>query len=155
MRTYSPLYGALFIIECARFSFLTGLLAILRHSAGTVFPWQIYAVPNALFVLITLFLWLDNSKYALFSLLYISGKALCLFSETISGISLIRSMGAMSFFETGISNPGIVLPFVFGADLITLIIIFFGFRKYKKNAPELNSAAPDTDAQDSGGQGAV
>jgi len=132
MRTFSPLSGGLFFIECARFSFLTGILAVFRYNAGPAFPWQIYAVPNALFLLIALFLWLDRSKYTAYSLLYISGKSLCLFSEIISGIAMYKNVKQTDFFETGILNPGRILPIAFFIDLVTLIIILIGCTKNKK-----------------------
>ena len=155
MRISSPLRGGLLFIECARFSYLTGILAILRHNAGTSFPWQIYAVPNALFLLIALFLWLDAARYGVFSLLYISGKSLCLFSEIAGGIVFLKNMGPVSLFESGITGPGMVIPVVFIIDVITVILIMISTTKNKKAEPVLSESAPYIAAQDdnAGGHG--
>jgi hypothetical protein len=119
MRNFSPLRTGLLIIECARFSFLTGVLAILRHNASAEFPWQIFAVPNALFLIIALFLWLDSDKYSVYLILYISGKLLCLFSELISCSGFFRNSFA---FNIKIMNPAVILVIAFFCDLVLLVI---------------------------------
>ena len=149
MRIYSPLRGGLLFVECARFSYLTGILAILRHNAGASFPWQLYAAPNALFLLMALFLWLDSSRYGVYSLLYISGKALCLFSEIASGIVFMKNLGPVNFIKSGITGQGMALPIVFIADVITLVIILIINAKNKKTEPVITETAPD----DTGGHG--
>jgi hypothetical protein len=138
MRSFSPLRGGLFILECVRFSFLTGFLAVVRYNAEAVFPWQIYAVPNALFLLMALFLMLDSSKYAVYSILYISGKTLCLFSEAMSGVAFLRNIGPMKYNKTEITIHGTIVPIAFIVDLITLIIILIS--SYKNKKPEPDSA---------------
>ncbi|MCL2879628.1 MAG: hypothetical protein FWF29_05215, partial [Treponema sp.] len=159
MRTLSPLRGGIFIIECARFSFLTGILAVLRHNAGSSFPWQIYAVPNALFVLMALFLWLDTSKYTVYSLLYAAGKALCVFSEIMSGVAFFRNIRSMNFFAAGSPGPHLTLPIVFLVDVITLIIMLIIIIKNKNTGqltaePSSGSTDQNNTASDvSGGHG--
>jgi len=139
MRILSPLRGGLFIIECARFSFLIGSMAILRHNAGTAFPWQLYAVPNALFLLMALFLWLDTSKYGVYSLLYISGKSLSLFSGIASGIAFSQNLGNLNFYERGLANPLLVLALVIIIDLISLVIALILSIKNKNHIPVLSN----------------
>jgi hypothetical protein len=155
MRKIPLLRGGLFIIECARFSFLTGFLAILRHNAGIVFPWQVYAVPNALFVLMALFLMLNASQYAGYSLLYIAGKILCLFSEAMSSIALLKNISAINLLKTGSGASGIILPIVFVVDLITLIVILISTIKIKKSKPVLLASGTDAHNGDTGGQGGI
>ena len=141
MRHRSPLGGGLFIIECVRFSFLTGVLSILRYNAGAAFPWHIYAVPNALFLLAALFLWLDAPKYAVYTLLYISGKSLSIFSEIASGIVFLRRINPVNFNAQTMTNPVIVLSFAFAVDIITLIIaLLINIKNNKKPKPAISGA---------------
>ena len=139
MKQRSLLSGGLFIIECARFSFLTGLLAVLRFNAGSFFPWQIYAVPNALFLTIALFLWLDSSKYTVYFMLYISGKILSLFSEISSFIVLSGNMETIVFDKIARGNPVHVLISIIIIDFISLIIAFIFIKKnLQKQKPVIN-----------------
>ena len=140
MRILSPLCGGLFIVECARFSFLTGGLVILRQNAEAAFPWQMYAVANALFVLMALFLWLDASKYSMYVPLYIAGKSLSLFCEIAGGIVFL---GQISFFEPGISNSLRILAVLVIIDLISLVLALFVCIKNKKQKPVLSGSGPN------------
>lgn len=155
MRIFSPLRGGLLFAECARFSFLTGILVVLRHSTGPVFPWQIYAVPNALFILMALFLWLDFSEYAVFSLLYISGKSLCLFSEISSWIVLSKNQDPANFDKFGFANPVNVLAVIFLIDLLTLIITLIIRIKNKISEPVLSAPGQIQEYDETGCNGGV
>jgi len=149
--TLSPLRGGLFIAECARFSFLTGIMAILRFNANADFPWQIYAVPNALFLLMALFSWLDTSKYGAYVMLYIAGKALCLFSEISSLFIFSRQSSTMNFYEAWITNPGIVLSLVLICDLLTLsLALLISYKKNKNPEAALSGSQPEVAAADTG-----
>ena len=159
MRYFSPLRGSLLIIECARFSFLTGVLAVLRHNAGIAFPWQLYAVPNALFLIMALFLWLDASKYPAYLLLYISGKSLCLFSGISSWIAFSRNMEATAFFNMRISSPAAILAIILAVDLISIVIaLIISSKKNIKTAAALsesesNTKIPESDSNETESQG--
>jgi hypothetical protein len=154
MKNFSPLRGGLFILECARFSFLTGLLAVVRYNAGAAFPWQIYAAPNALFLLMALFLLLDASQYAVYSILYISGKVLCLFSEVMSAAAFFKNLIPMNSHKTETTIHGIILPIAFILDIITLIVILISSIKNKKPEPVLLGASQGTALpNDTGGHG--
>ena len=144
MRIHSPLCGGLFIVECARFSFLTGGLVILRHNAEAVFPWQMYAAANALFVLMALFLWLDASKYSVYVPLHISGKSLSLFCEIAGGIAFL---GQISFFEPGIGNSLRILAVLVIIDMISLVLALFVCIKNKKHKPILSGPNINVPAQ--------
>jgi hypothetical protein len=75
---------ALFVFDCLRFSFLLNLLAGFIVSAnpagfeveGLRFPYMVYAAPNALFPLMSLFLLIRLAASRAFVPLYISGKAI-------------------------------------------------------------------------------
>jgi hypothetical protein len=118
MQKYSLLRGGLFVLECARFSFITGVLTVLNPDAA--FPWMVYAVPNALFLLVAIFMWLNPSKYGVFDPLYISGKAMSLFS--ITGWYLFsRQAGSAYLKETSFSNRAFAT--LFFCDLLSLFAV--------------------------------
>jgi len=118
MRKHSLLCGGLFIVECIRLSFLSEGLGILRSNVEEVFPWHIFAVPNALFVLMALFLWLDVTKYSVYLPLYISGKLLSLFCEIAGGIAFF---GKITFFGLELSRSLHILAVIIFIDLISLV----------------------------------
>ena len=150
MKKFQFLCGGLFAIECARFSFLTGVLALWRFKAGIGFPWHIYAVPNALFLLTALFLWLDLSRYSVYLMLFISGKLLSIFSAVSSLISLSLKSGVTAAFEAKYSNPSLALTAVIIIDLITIILAFFILFKSKKSKLEISE--PGVDSGKNGGE---
>jgi hypothetical protein len=80
------------------------VFSFLKPGGGAgIFPWPVYAVPNALFPLMTLFLWRQFSRYAAYISLYVSGKCIalasvigfCVFSwHNISAALYLRNTGA-------------------------------------------------------------
>jgi len=132
MRKHSLLCGGLFIVECVRLSFLSEGLGILMSSAEGAFPWHIFAVPNALFVLMALFLWLDVTKYGVYLPLYISGKLLSLFCEIAGGIIFF---GKVIFLGPEISNSLRILAVIIFIDLISLVPALIARIKNIKNKP--------------------
>jgi hypothetical protein len=72
------LRGGLLVSECVRLLGLVGAFVLFRPDSA--FPWLLYVVPNALFPLIALFLWLDFSRYAVYLPLYLAGKCVGIFS---------------------------------------------------------------------------
>ena len=114
----SAFRGGLFIFECMRLIFLTTVLNILRPDAATSFPWFLYLVPNALFPIMLLFLWLDFDKYTVYEPLYKSGKCLCIF--TVLGWYLFVR-GSMLSFESGFYFLPLILSIVVLSDLFTII----------------------------------
>jgi hypothetical protein len=47
---------------------------------GAVFPYMVYMVPNALFPLMALFVWLDLERYEVYTSLYTAGKIIAVIS---------------------------------------------------------------------------
>jgi hypothetical protein len=81
MEFYRPLRAALFIYECVRLVVLLGVFSLLRPGGGVdFFPWLVYAAPNALFPLMTLFLWQSVSRWGAYAPLYAAGKCVALVS---------------------------------------------------------------------------
>jgi hypothetical protein len=128
MQKYSLLRGGLFVLECARFSFMTGVLTVLNPD--TAFPWMVYAVPNALFLLAAMFMWLNSSKYGVFDPLYISGKAMSLFS--IIGWNVFsRWAGSAYLNKTRFSYRASAI--IFFCDLFSLLAVVLIMVKKRGN----------------------
>ncbi|MDR0567872.1 MAG: hypothetical protein LBG87_01520 [Spirochaetaceae bacterium] len=96
------------------------VFAVLRplqeSPGGGVFPYAVYVVPNALFPLMTYFLWIRFSLYKPYIALYIAGKTIgvvsiigwCIFSFRFSALSgAVSSVFAME--QPGILIAGIIL----------------------------------------------
>jgi hypothetical protein len=84
MGIYRPLRAALFIYEGIRLVVLIWIFSLLRPGGGVdFFPWLVYAAPNALFPLMTLFLWQNVSRWGAYAPLYASGKCVALVSIVV------------------------------------------------------------------------
>jgi hypothetical protein len=86
-----------------------------------IFPWLVYAVPNALFPLIALFLWRQVSRYAVYVPLYISGK--CIALASIAGYWIFSRQNI--FAALYLKNPGALaalggLLFLLAGDLFSV-----------------------------------
>ena len=83
----------LFVFDCLRLSFLLNLLAAFIGASadlegfeaanGLRFPYMVYAAPNALFPLMSLFLLIRLAESKAFIPLYISGKAITAAALTV------------------------------------------------------------------------
>jgi hypothetical protein len=84
MGTYRPLRLVFFIYDFVRLIVMTGLLVLFVQPAalheGGLFPYIFYAVPNGLFPLMSLFLWVNLNAYKPFIALYMAGKILAVVS---------------------------------------------------------------------------
>jgi hypothetical protein len=82
MEIYRPLRVILFGYDLVRLVVMIRLLVLFVPLEGIqgegVFPYLFYAVPNGLFPLITLFLWIRVSLYRSFIPLYLAGKTLAM-----------------------------------------------------------------------------
>jgi hypothetical protein len=80
MDVYRPIRAILFVYELFRLLILTVLLAVFSVSegavAGGIFPYLVYAAPNALFPLMALFMWLRPGEYRHYLRLYMAGKVI-------------------------------------------------------------------------------
>jgi len=75
METKRIIKPGLFIYESTRIILLAFTLAS-SLSSGTTIPWMALTAPHALFPIMTLFLWLDASRYKNYLPLYIAGKSI-------------------------------------------------------------------------------
>lgn len=100
MDVYGPLRVGIFIYEFFRFMVMIGIFAVFRSWQGAgsgafvekVFPYVIYVVPNALFPLMTYFLWIRFSLYKAYIALYIAGKTIVVVSIIGWGVFSFKSM---------------------------------------------------------------
>jgi hypothetical protein len=84
MGTYRPLRLIFFIYDSVRLIVMTSILVVFIQPAslhdGGVFPYMFYTVPNSLFPLMSLFLWVNLGAYKPFIALYMAGKILAVVS---------------------------------------------------------------------------
>jgi hypothetical protein len=96
MDLYRPLRGVLFIYELARLLLVVGAAAGFAGLEGAginhLFPYVVYLVPNALFPLMTLFLWLRLDLYRPYLALYIAGKTITVISAAIWVVFSVRNI---------------------------------------------------------------
>jgi hypothetical protein len=76
MNVYRPLRAVVFVYEVCRLLVLLGVFAAFSPVDETMFPSLLYVVPNALFPLMTCFLWLDLERYTAYLPLYMAGKVI-------------------------------------------------------------------------------
>jgi hypothetical protein len=130
MEIYRPLGGGLFIYECVRLFFLLGVFAVSDPGGGAAaFPWLACVVPNALFPLMTLFLWLDISNYAGYWPLYISGKCISLVS--VIAWLVLSWQGAYIAAYMGIRSAFVVMGIMLFGDMLSLAAGFLIVRKLR------------------------
>jgi membrane-bound metal-dependent hydrolase YbcI (DUF457 family) len=101
MRLIWLLKPGLFIYECIRLMFLITAIAVIQPEGLKAYPWLAYTASNALFPLITLFLWLNISRYRDYLPLLLAGKCVGLFALICWAI-ITRQMSMIWEFS---SNP--------------------------------------------------
>jgi hypothetical protein len=117
MEIYRPLRAALFLYECVRLLVLAGVFSVLRPGDGAgAFPWLVYAAPNALFPLMTLFLWRRFSRYGAYLPLYTAGK--CVALAAVFGFCIFSRQDV--YTAVYLQDPGILMT------LGSLLFLLFG-----------------------------
>ena len=121
MDAFRPLRAALFIYECLRILLLVVLLFILpveggfpeegyfisgTGPSGTFFPYIVYLSTNALFPLMTLFVWLKPAEHRNYLSLYIAGKIIAAVSFYAWGYFSTREFPGMENFVRSIALLG-------------------------------------------------
>jgi hypothetical protein len=127
METLRPLKITLFVYECMRLFFLTGVFMVLQPEGEAPFPWLALVTPGALFFLMALF-WLQDSRYLLFCPLYLAGKGFSVVTFLLwlffTGNDMIMELGYLSRYMA----PGAVFFLLLGDALSvwTVLIIMKG-----------------------------
>ena len=106
------------------------VLSVLRP-VDLSFPWVVYLVPNALFPLMLLFLWLDFSKYSVYEPLYKSGKCICVIA--VIGWYVFSSRSMLPF-EGGSFVLTRIMAILVCSDLFTVMASVLITIRNKKNA---------------------
>jgi hypothetical protein len=120
MEIFRPLRAALFIYECLRLLVLIRVFSVLRPGGGE-FPWLVYAAPNVLFPLMTLFLWRFFSRCGAYAPLYTAGKSVALVSIAAFCVFSWQSVFTGFFLR----DPGVFLilgslAFLLVGDLLSV-----------------------------------
>ena len=105
MDIYRPLGAGLFFYETLRILLLVVFLFVASLEGGsasetvngTFFPYVVYLSSNALFPLMTLFVWLKREEYRNYLPLYIAGKIVALVSFYAWEFFTFREFAGMGF----------------------------------------------------------
>ena len=94
MNVCRPLRLVLFFYECIRLFAVLGLLSFFfpLEDGAKSFPCLMYAAPNALFLLIALFMWRDLPVYRVYLGLYTAGKIIILAAFYAWGLFAIQGL---------------------------------------------------------------
>jgi hypothetical protein len=109
MNVFKPLRAVFFVYETLRLLILATFFAFFSPLEGAVkgevFPFLVYVTPNALFPLMTLFMWLKPADYRNYLPLYMAGKVITAAAFYGWGIFALRSsalehLGMANWVET-------------------------------------------------------
>jgi hypothetical protein len=144
MDIYRPLRVILFVYELLRLV----ILMVLGFTPVTplTFPWPMYAVPNALFPLMALFLLLSPPVYRVYLPLYVAGKAIALSAALGWYLSWVLTKPLPVFL-----NPELVFGMLGGMVFFFLgdaLSAFFAFR-LDRRIKEVTADGPASDPADS------
>jgi hypothetical protein len=137
MSLYRPLRIVLFIYELARLLLVVGAAAGFVTSEGNgisyLFPYVVYLVPNALFPLMALFLWLRIDLYRPYLALFMAGKTIAVISALLWAVFSFQN--TLSSLYTGgmeaLMILGVVCVLTF-TDLFSLLGVWFLWSRLKK-----------------------
>jgi len=120
---------ALFLYEFIRILILAAIL-ITNSNGNDIFGQIAYTVPNALFPLMALFIWLNQKRYRAYLPLFAAGK--CIIISTSLVFSIISGQITMM---SELIEP----EFLIGCDLLALAAVLLIHKDNKKN-PEIKAA---------------
>ncbi|MDR2619398.1 MAG: hypothetical protein LBC62_11060 [Treponema sp.] len=154
-----PLRGALFFYESFRLLLLAVLFAFFSPlegvEKGAVFPYLAYVSPNALFPLMTLFLWLSLGEYRRYLPLYLAGKLIALAAFYAWGVfSFAPALGAENFGTRDVMSIIVLLSGVFFLSLGDVFSIFGGWLLLNK-IKTAETSKPDLAVPGSGENGGM
>ncbi|MDR3167209.1 MAG: hypothetical protein LBT93_04640 [Treponema sp.] len=96
MDLYRPLRVVLFIYELLRLVLVVGITVGFmppeENGMYYLFPYVVYVVPNALFPLMTLFLWLRLEVYRPYLALYMAGKTIAVVCAVVWAVFSIQTI---------------------------------------------------------------
>jgi hypothetical protein len=127
MEAYRPFRLFLFIYDMFRLVLVVGLLqAFVRSREETgaeIFPYLVYAAPNALFPMMALFLWVNLETYRAYLPLYMGGKAVTLAALAGWAVFSVNRRFVLFLADAPFLLIGLVL-FLILLDLGTILGVF-------------------------------
>jgi hypothetical protein len=125
MDVLRPLRAVFFLYEMLRLLILALFFAFFSPLEGAVkggiFPFLVYVAPNALFPLMTLFMWLGPKDYRNYLPLYMAGKVIAVAAFYGWGIFALRSP---SLEQVRMANLAEVLVLSGGSFILNLFDVF-------------------------------
>jgi hypothetical protein len=124
MEAFRPLRTVLCVYECLRLAFLIGVFLLLQPEGEVAFPWLALITPGAMFLLMSLFWWLNMSAYRSYGPLYLAGKGLSIITTMIWLFFANNDMiKGLLFHQTVVFIvPGIVFFLVLG-DIASIWLV--------------------------------
>jgi hypothetical protein len=131
MDVYRPLRAALFFYELLRLltlaAFFTFFSPLEGAVKGGIFPYLVYVTPNALFPLMTLFIWLKPGDYRNYLPLYTAGKVIAAAAFYGWGFFSLRPSGLEYLRTASLANLAELLVLFGGGFLLNLFDILSVF----------------------------
>jgi hypothetical protein len=146
MKISWPLRLSLFIYDLIRLIMLISLLSVFglprAEGEGGVFPYLVYAVPQALFPLMTLFIWIQFPAYESYIFLYIAGKTIGIVS--FFAWIIVSFQNILVALTTNIRGTPVIVGSALLLALTDALSIWGGIGlKTRLSRAELPAAEPD------------
>jgi hypothetical protein len=128
MNVHRALRGILFLYELLRLLILAVLFGVFSPLEGAVsstfFPYLVYVTPNALFPLITLFMWLRPVDYRNYLPLYMAGKVIAAAAFYGWSFFVLRPSGLENLMMTDLTEKVALLGGSFALNLCDILSVF-------------------------------
>lgn len=154
MKVYQPLRISLFVYDLIRLILMIRLLSVFGfspvHEDSGIFPYLVYAVPQALFPLMTLFILIQFPVYESYIFLYIAGKTIgivSVFAWIVFSFQNILTSLAVDMAETSAVLGGVLLLAATDALSIGGGVLL----KNRLSRAKVPAAEGEQDAPESGG----
>jgi hypothetical protein len=127
---------SLFLYELLRLLALAVLFVVFSPLEGAVkggvFPYLAYMAPNALFPLMTLFMWLRPGDYRNYLPLYMAGKIIVAAAFYGWGFFVLRTLGLENFMTANLAEVLILFGSSFVLNLLDIFSVFGSWVLAKK-----------------------
>jgi hypothetical protein len=112
------------VYECLRLVFLVGVFILLQPEGASGFPWLAVITPGAMFLLMTLFWWINMTRYHVYSPLYLAGKGLSIVT-TMFWLFFTKNymMGELLLRDTAAFIVSGVVFFLVLGDLLSVWLV--------------------------------
>ncbi|MDR3304255.1 MAG: hypothetical protein LBS86_07570 [Treponema sp.] len=133
MNVYRPLRLLILVYEAFRLLLMLGIfMAMLsvNRSLGNLFPYLLYIVPNALFLLMAYFLWRELERYAMYLPLFMAGKVISVVA--IAGWcvgSFEYIIEAVLRKQVSSTAAAIAVLFMAGTDTLSILGVYLTQKK--------------------------